>query len=62
MRGNEMMNFMGIEPAPPQPIAKLDPAFRQRAVTNIMDVLRQCAEPRDRGDALDMLGHLGVPQ
>lgn len=62
MSGGEMMNFLGIEPAPPQPIANLDPAFREQAVKNCMDVLRECASERDRADALDMLGHLGVLQ
>lgn len=62
MSGSELMNFIGIEPEPPQPIANLDPAFREQAVKNCMDVLRECAGAKDRGDALDMLGHLGVLQ
>jgi len=60
MSGGEMMNFLGIEPEPPQPIANLDPAFREQAVKNFMDVLRESSSERDRADALDMLGHLGV--
>ncbi|AJA09079.1 hypothetical protein SKP52_10890 [Sphingopyxis fribergensis] len=62
MSGSELMNFLGIEPAPPHPIANLDPAFRDQAVKNCMDVLRECAGASDRGDALDLLGHLGVLQ
>lgn len=62
MSGSEMMNFLGIEPEPPQPIANLDPAFREQAVKNFMDVLRESSSERDRADALDMLGHLGVLQ
>jgi len=62
MSGGEMMNFLGIEPEPPQPIANLDPAFREQAVKNFMDVLRESSSERDRADALDMLGHLGVLQ
>jgi hypothetical protein len=37
---------MGIEPEPPQPIANLDPAFREQAVKNCMDVLSECAGAR----------------
>ncbi|WP_156358211.1 hypothetical protein [Sphingobium sp. Leaf26] len=62
MSGSEMMNFLGIEPAPPQPIANLDPAFREQAVKNCMDVLRECNGSYDREVALDLLGHLGVMQ
>ena len=62
MSGGEMMTFLGIEPAPPQPIANLDPAFRKQAVTNCIDVLRECGDERARGDALDLLNHLGVMQ
>lgn len=62
MSGSEMMNFLGIEPEPPQPIANLDPAFREQAVKNCMEVLRGNSSERDRADALDMLGHLGVLQ
>ncbi len=62
MSGSELMNFLGIETEPDQPIADLDPAFRAQAVTNFMDVLRGGSSERDRADALDMLGHLGVLQ
>lgn len=62
MSGSELMNFLGVEPEQPQPIANLDPAFREQAVTNFMDVLRGGSGERDRADALDMLGHLGVLQ
>ena len=62
MSGNEMMNFLGIEPEPSQPIANLDPAFREQAVKNCMDVLRECGGAHDRDVALDLLGHLGVLQ
>ena len=62
MSGNELMNFLGIMPEPAQPIGNLDPALREQAVKNCMDVLRECNEPRDREIALDLLGHLGVLQ
>lgn len=62
MTGSEMMNFLGVEPEPSQPIANLDPAFREQAVKNCMDVLRECSAAHDREVALDMLGHLGVLQ
>lgn len=62
MSGTELMNFLGVEPEQPQLIANLDPAFRDQAVTNFMDVLRGSSGERDRADALDMLGHLGVLQ
>lgn len=59
---SEMINFLGIDPAEPQPIANLDPAFREQAVKNCMDVLRECNEPRSREEALDMLKLMGVLQ
>lgn len=62
MSGGEMMNFLGLQPRAPHPLADLDPAFREQAVKNCMDVLRECNEERDRADALDMLNHLGVLQ
>lgn len=62
MSGSEMMNFLGIEPEPSQPIANLDHAFREQAVRNCMDVLRECDGAHDREVALDLLGHLGVLQ
>lgn len=62
MSGGELMNFLGVEPEQPQPIANLDIAFREQAVANFMDVLRGGSGERDRADALDMLGHLGVLQ
>lgn len=62
MSGTELMNFLGIMPEPPQPIGNLDPALREQAVKNCMDVLRECNEPRDRELAFDLLGHLGVLQ
>ena len=62
MTGNELMNFLGVEPEPSRPIANLDAAFREQAVKNCMDVLRQCNGEQDRGDALELLGHLGVLQ
>jgi hypothetical protein len=62
MGGSELMAFLGVEPEPSQPIANLDPVFRAQAVKNCMDVLREGGDERDRGDALDMLGHLGALQ
>lgn len=63
MSGNELMNFLGVEPEPEQPISNLDPVFRAQAVKNCMDVLREGGTgERDRADALDMLSHLGVLQ
>jgi len=62
MSGSELMNFLGVEPEASQPIASLDAAFREQAVKNCMDVLRTGSGERDRADALDMLGHLGVLQ
>ena len=62
MSGSELMNFLGVEPEPSQPIANLDPVFRAQAVQNCMDVLREESGERDRADALDMLSHLGVLQ
>jgi hypothetical protein len=63
MSGSELMNFLGVEPDPAQPIANLDPVFRAQAVKNCMDVLREGGSgERDRADALDMLNHLGVLQ
>ena len=63
MSGGEMMTFLGIEPAPPQPIANLDPAFREQVMKNCMDVLRDSNSGAcDRGVALDLLNHLQVMQ
>ena len=62
MTGGEMMTFLGIELAPPQPIADLDPAFRKQAVKNCMDVLRGGSGERERGAGLVLLDHLGVMQ
>lgn len=62
MSGSELMNFLGIEVEPSQPIANLDPAFRAQAVKNFMDVLRGDSGERGRAEALDMLGHLGALQ
>ena len=62
MSGSELMNFLGVEPEASQPIANLDAAFREQAVKNCMDVLRTGSGDRDRAEALDMLGHLGVLQ
>lgn len=62
MSGGEMMAFLGIEPEPHQPIANLDPAFREQAVKNCVDALRECSEPREREEALSLLGHMGVLQ
>lgn len=62
MSGSEMMNFLGIEPESSQPIANLEPAFREQAVKNCMDVLRECSGAHDRKVALELLGHLGVMQ
>jgi hypothetical protein len=60
MSGNEMMNFIGVVPEPSQPIANLDPAFREQAVKNCMDVLRESNVSSDRTEALDLLHELKV--
>ena len=60
MEGGEMMNFLGIKPAPPQSIENLDPAFRKRAIETCFELLRESAEPREREEALALLGHLGM--
>ncbi len=60
MSGSEMMAFLGIEPEPHQPIANLDHAFREQAVKNCKDVLRECSGAQDREVALELLGYLGV--
>lgn len=62
MTGEEMMNFLGINSAPPQPIANLDPEFREQAVRNCMDVLRECGSQEDREQALELLSQLGALQ
>lgn len=62
MTGDEMMGFLGMTCAPPQPIDNLDPAFRDAAVQNCMNVLRDGVNARERGEALELLGHLGVLQ
>ena len=60
MTGDEMMNIYGIKPAPPQPIENMDPAFREQAVKNCMDVLRECGSQEDREQALKLLTQLGA--
>ena len=62
MTGDEMLNFYGIKPAPPQPIENMDPAFREQAIKNCMDVLRECGSQEDREQALKLLAHLGALQ
>jgi hypothetical protein len=60
MAGDELMNFLGMVPASPQPMENLDPAFREQAVKNCMDVLRECSMQEDRELAIELLGHLKV--
>lgn len=61
--GKELLALYGVEPAPSQPIANMDAAFRTQAIQNCMDAIRECDDdPRLRQDALDMLGTLGVMQ
>ena len=62
MTGTEMLNFYGIKPAPPQSIENLDPAFREQAVKNFLDVLRESRSEGDREQALEMLTLLGALQ
>lgn len=62
MTGDELMNYLGIVPDPPQPIANLDPEFRQQAVRNCLDVLRECGSQDDREQALDLLTKMGALQ
>ena len=61
-RGRADTNFLGIRRADPQPIEGLDSAFREQAVKNCMDVLRECGGQADREDALKLLGQLGALQ
>lgn len=58
MGGHEVLAFYGIEPAAPQSIDKMDPAFRTEAIQNCMDAIIECDDARLRKDALDMLGVL----
>lgn len=60
MSGTELMNFYGIVPEAPKPMDTLDPAFRAQAVQNCMDAISECHEPRERGEALDLLKQLGA--
>lgn len=61
--GEELLALYGVKPAEPKPIASMDPAFRQQAIQNCMDAIRECNDDaRLRKDALDMLGTLGVMQ
>lgn len=60
MTCDEMMNFLGIETAPPQPIENLDRVFRVQAVKNCMDTLRTSAEPGECDVAINLLRKLGV--
>lgn len=62
MTGEELMGFLNIVPSAPRPIEELDSAFREQAITNCMDVLRECGGQEDREQALSLLGHLGVLQ
>jgi hypothetical protein len=62
MAGEELMGFLNIQPSAPQPLEAMDPAFREQAITNCMDVLRECGKQEDREQALSLLGHLGVLQ
>ena len=60
MTGDELMNYLGIVPAPPQSIANLDPEFREQAVRNCLDVLRECGSQEDREQALHLLSKIGA--
>lgn len=62
MAGGELMNFLGIKPDAPQPIESMDPTFREQAVRNCMDVLRECGSQKDREQALTLLNQMGVLQ
>lgn len=62
LAGRELMNFLGIAPAALQPTESMDPAFREQAVRNCMDVLRECGSQNDREQALELLGQLGAVQ
>jgi hypothetical protein len=62
MTGGELMNFLGIHCADLQPIEGIDAAFREQAVRNCLDVLRECGGQQDREDALTLLGQLGALQ
>ena len=62
MTGDEIMNFYGIKPEPPQSIKNLDPEFRKQAVENCFVVLRESGSQRDREQALELLTHLGAFQ
>ena len=60
MSGGELINFLGIAPSPPQPIQNMDEAFREQAVKNCLDVLRECGSQEDREQALSLLDQMGV--
>lgn len=62
MSGQELLNFLGIQPAAPQPIENMDPTFREQAVRNCLDVLRECGSQEDREQALSLLNRLGALQ
>lgn len=62
MSGQELLNFLGIQPAAPQLIENMDPAFREQAVRNCLDVLRECGSQEDREQALSLLNRLGALQ
>ena len=62
MTGQELLNFLGIQPATPQPIENMEPAFREQAVRNCLDVLRECGSQEDREQALSLLNRLGALQ
>lgn len=62
MTGGELMNYLGIKPEPPRSIESMDPEFRQQAICNCMDLLRESGSEAIREQALELLGALGALQ
>jgi hypothetical protein len=62
MGGHELLAFSGVEPAAPQPVENMDPAFRAQAVKNCHAAIVECDDARLRQDALDLLRALGAMQ
>lgn len=60
MGADELMNYLRIPCAEPQPIEDMDPEFRAQAVQNCLDCLQDGVEPRYREQALNLLRVMGV--
>lgn len=60
--GDEVFNFLGIQPGPFRPIDTMDPVERQQLVASCMGVMLEDPEPRIRHEAADLLRLLGAMQ